>query len=95
MLPFVECIHYITNTFLCSARQTYILRDEDITWPSTFDPLYDLTPQEIFARLQSNIDRYDSMPKSEDKGQDKRMKDIAKCFKIVQALMVVLMFVFD
>lgn len=35
------------------------------------------------------------MPKTEDKGHDKKMKDIAKCFKIVQALFVTVMFTFD
>ena len=51
MLPFIEAIHYITHTFLTSARSTYILRDEDITWPSSFDPLYDLEINEIYQRL--------------------------------------------
>ena len=35
------------------------------------------------------------MPKTEDKGSDKKMKDIAKCFKMVQSLMVITMYSFD
>jgi hypothetical protein len=42
-----------------------------------------------------NIEKYENMPKTEDKGLDKKMKDIAKCFKIVQAVLVVIMFTFD
>jgi hypothetical protein len=95
MLPFVEAIHYIQNTFLSAARSTYILRDEDITWPTTFEPLGDLQVEQVIHRLNSNIEKYENMPKSEDKGQDKKMKDISKCFKIVQAMCVSVMFAFD
>ena len=43
----------------------------------------------------TNIEKYDSMPKTDDGGLDKKRKDIAKCFKMVQAIMVVTMFTFD
>lgn len=51
MLPFIEAINYLINTFYQAARHTTILRDEDICWPNNFASLNDLEPIEIFNRL--------------------------------------------
>ena len=45
--------------------------------------------------LQQRIKVYETIPKAGDGAIDKQNKDIGKCLKLIQALMVTVMFSFD
>lgn len=95
LLVFVEALNYIILSYNRAMRSATIFRDEDITWPITMDSFNDLPAPEIFNRLQEIIQRQDGLPKEESKAKDKENKEYSKCFKLMQALMVVSMHVFD
>ena len=95
MLPFVEAIHYIIQTYNRTARGASIFRDEDVMLPNSYEDLTQLEPREIFDRLQDNVDRYEGLPKSDGPGVNKQNKDFIKCYKLVQALMMIVMYIFD
>jgi len=65
MLPFVESLHYIIAMYNSSARAATIFRDEDVMLPNSFEFVHVLEPQDIYNRLQANIERYESLPKPE------------------------------
>lgn len=48
----------------------------------------------MMACLSANIERYESAAKSGDKAQDKLYKDLSKAYKLVQALLVYVMYSF-
>jgi len=56
---------------------------------------HDLELKDIFDQLTANIEKYGKSQKSEDKNDEKNRKDIAKCFKIVQAFFLTCMFAWD
>lgn len=70
MLPFVECLHYIISTFYEASKGSYVVRDEDISFPAHFESHNTLDVKQIYDLLQDRITFYENLPKTGDKALD-------------------------
>ena len=55
MLPFVECLHYIISTFYEGSKSSYMIREEDVAFPTHFERQHILEPKKIYDLLQNRI----------------------------------------
>ena len=95
MLPFVECLHFIISTFYEGAKNSFMVRDEDVAFPSHFETHYILEPKQIYDQLSERISFYENIPKTGGDTVNKQNKDFVKCYKMVQGLMVINMYALD
>lgn len=93
-MPVVESILYIIHVYYLQVRCTQAFKDEDVCFPISLEPLYELEPAEIMECLTANITRYENSAKSGDKAQDKLYKDMSKAYKVIQAMLVFVMYQF-
>jgi hypothetical protein len=61
----------------------------------SMDPMNDLEPHQIFAGLEKIIQEQDKRGKDQSKTKEKENKEFAKCFKIMQSIVVMVMYVWD
>jgi hypothetical protein len=73
----------VITKYYKTTTSSNVLREEDTTWPMSYDPFNDLEPHEIFAGLEKIIQKQDKLGKDPSKAKDKENKEFAKCFKMM------------
>lgn len=95
IFAFVDTLLYIICTYNSASRCTTIFRDEDVCYPFNFEYLNDCEGPELFNRLQNVIQTAESQPKAGSKSLIQQGKDYIKCFKLLQSMLVITMYIFD